>query len=152
MLIIPQCRFCNQETKTCAIRSDLKARLQKGGVNENVRYECGKWKDYYLYKRFETIQFRFLSRTDDPDSRDGWVLSEKVITGQVIDHTSRRPIYIVQIDQEQMDLIESTHSPYAYQAQAILGPYPDEKPTGFYLIPVREQFVINKATGSVPIP
>lgn len=142
MLIIPQCRFCNQETKTCSIRNDLKGRLKKGGVTENVRYECNKWKDYYLFKQFDTIQFRFLIRNDNPD-RNGWGYSDKVITGMVVDRTDRRPIYIVKIDQEQLDLISSTESPYAQQARPVTtGIYPDEKETGFFLIPVRERFVL----------
>lgn len=134
MLIIPQCRFCNADKTTCPIKQDLKKKLQKARITEPLRYKCVKWREYALYKPGDTIRFYFLELNPE----GGMEESGEYLQGVIESISKVKPVYLVKIDQENRNKIDPEYAKYDKYVHDYYGE------DGFYLLPVREQYILNK--------
>lgn len=101
MLIIPQCRFCNANKATCSIKQGLKAKLQEVSITEPLRYLCKSWQNHLKYKVGDVVVFDYLIF-----GHHGYERAEAELTGTIVGISTKKPVYIVSLTQDEFAKID----------------------------------------------
>lgn len=141
MLIISECRTCNADKSTCPVAIGLREKLNKAGIKDLLKYKCKDWQKHLKYKAGDKVIFHFIESSSE-NWRGG--LSGETLTGIIIEHSKKKPVYMVMIDKENRRLIDKEFTNYdkyvtPYSEEGI---YISDEDAQYFLVPVKEELIV----------
>lgn len=140
MLLINECRTCNADKTTCPVALGLRKKLESAGIKERLKYKCKDWQKHLKYKVGDKVEFHFVEYS--PEWHRG-ELSGETITGTIIEHGKKKPVYIVVIDKENRSKIDKEFTRYDrfVTPYSESGEYISEAEANVFSVPVKESLI-----------